>query len=188
MNDNFVEAVPNLGIKKSVYVEEVDKRGVKTMEQKIDAILESYKSHPSIVMIKSKVKVSTKFKFKETTADEMYRKMILLNSKKATPEGDMSVDLLKCIADIIAGTVADIFNEFFLLLFLLSLKISETVPATISAMHLSKSTDISPSGIAFFEFNDIIFRYISSAVVSLNLNFVVTFTLLLIITMLGWDL
>ena len=41
----------------------------------------------------------------------MYRKMILLDSKKATPEGDMSVDLLKCIADIIAGTVADIFNE-----------------------------------------------------------------------------
>ena len=37
--------------------------------------------------------------------------MISLNSKKATPEGDMSVDLLKCIADIIAGTVSDIFNE-----------------------------------------------------------------------------
>ena len=62
-------------------------------------------------MIKSKVKVTTKFKFKDTTADEMYRKMISLNSKKAIPEGDMSVDLLKCIADIVAGTVSDIFNE-----------------------------------------------------------------------------
>ena len=34
-----------------------------------------------------------------------------MDSKKAIPEGDMSVDLLKCISDIIAGTVADIFNE-----------------------------------------------------------------------------
>ena len=78
------------------------------MEQKIDVILESYKSHPSIVMIK--VNVTTKFKFKDTTADEMYRKMILLDSKKATPDGHVSVELLKCIGDIIAGTVADIFN------------------------------------------------------------------------------
>ena len=84
---------------------------METMEQKIGTILESYKSHPSIVTIKSKVKVTTKFKFKDTTADEMYRKMILLDSKKATPDGDVSVDVLKCIGDIIAGTVADIFNE-----------------------------------------------------------------------------
>ena len=105
MNDYFVDAVSNLGIKKSEYVEAVEGRSVQTMDQKIDAILESYKSHPSIVMIKSKVKVTTKFKFRDTTADKMYRKMISLNAKKATPEGDMSVDLLKCIADIIAGSV-----------------------------------------------------------------------------------
>ena len=111
MNNNFVDAVPNLGIQKSVYVKDIEEKGVKTMEEKIDAILESYKSHPSIVMIKSKVKVTTKFNFRDTTADEMYRKMILIDSKKSTPEGDVSVDLLKCIADIIAGTVADIYNE-----------------------------------------------------------------------------
>ena len=112
LNDNFVDAVPNLSIKKSVYVEEIEEiKKAGNMEQKIDVILNSYKSHPSIVMIKNKVKVTTKFKFKDTTADEMYRKMILMDSKKAIPEGDMSVDLLKCIADIIAGIVADNFNE-----------------------------------------------------------------------------
>ena len=112
LNDNFVDAVPNLGIKKSMFVEEVEEiKRADNMEQKIDAILNSYKSHPSIVMIKSKVKVTTKFNFRDTTADEMYRKMILIDSKKSTPEGDVSVDLLKCIADIIAGTVADIYNE-----------------------------------------------------------------------------
>ena len=84
MNNYFVDAVSNLGIKKSGCVEVVG-RSVKTIEQKIDAILESYKSHPSIVMIKSKVTVTTKFKFKDTNADEMYRKMILLDSKKSNP-------------------------------------------------------------------------------------------------------
>ena len=55
-------------------------------EQKMDAILESYNSHPSIVMIKDKVQVTTKFKFEDIYADEMYRKIILLDSKKAKPE------------------------------------------------------------------------------------------------------
>ena len=85
MNDNFIDAVSNLGIQRSVYVKEVEEKGVKTMEEKIDAILESYKSHPSIVMIKSKVKVTTKFKFKDTTADEMYSKMISMDYKKSNP-------------------------------------------------------------------------------------------------------
>ena len=111
LNNNFVDAVPNLGIEKKVYVKEKETTASKTMEQKIDDILEGYKSHPSIVMIKNRVTVTTKFNFKDTTADEMYKKIIMLDSKKATPEGDITVDLLKCTADIIAGTVADIFNE-----------------------------------------------------------------------------
>ena len=62
LNDNFVDAVPNLGIKKSIYVEEIKEvKKAENMEEKIDAILDSYKAHPSIVMIKSKVKVATKF-------------------------------------------------------------------------------------------------------------------------------
>ena len=86
MNNNFVDAVPNLGIEKSVYVKEKEITVSKTMEQKIDDILEGYKSHPSIVMIKNRGSVTTKFYFKDTTADEMYKKIIMLDSKKA-PRG-----------------------------------------------------------------------------------------------------
>ena len=42
LNNNFVDAVPNLGIKKSVYVEKIASIGSESMEQKIDKILESY--------------------------------------------------------------------------------------------------------------------------------------------------
>ena len=106
----YVDAVPNLGIEKS-YVEKVPERQGGKLEDKIDYILDQYKSHPSIVMIKNKVKVTSKFKFRDTNADEMYRKMISLYSKKAVPEGDVSLNVLKCTADIICKTVADVFNE-----------------------------------------------------------------------------
>ena len=41
----------------------------------------------------------------------MYKKILFLDSKKATPENDVSVEVLKCTADIISGCIADIFNE-----------------------------------------------------------------------------
>ena len=91
LNNYYVDAVPNLGIEKS-YVENVPERQGGKLEDKIDSILDQYKSHPSIVMIKNKVKVTSKFKFKDTNADSMYRKIISLDSKKAVPEGDVSVD------------------------------------------------------------------------------------------------
>lgn len=110
LNNNFVDAVTNLGIEK-LYVGEVEKKNHSSMEQKIDSILEEYKSHPSIVMINHKVTVTTKFKFKETTAEKMYDRILSLNSKKATPEDDVTVDVLKCTADIIDQYLADIVNE-----------------------------------------------------------------------------
>ena len=111
LNNNFVDAVPNLGIEKSFYVKRMNEKVFENREQKMDAILESYNSHPSIVMIKSKVQVTTKFKFEDISADEMYRKIILLDSKKGKPEKDVSVDVLKSTADIISKPLADIFNE-----------------------------------------------------------------------------
>ena len=110
LNNYYVDAVPNLGIEKS-YVENVHERQGEKLEDKIDSILDQYKSHPSIVMINNKVKVTSKFKFRDTNADEMYRRIISLDSKKAVPAGDVSVDVLKCTADIICKTVADVFNE-----------------------------------------------------------------------------
>jgi hypothetical protein len=111
LNNNFVDAVPNLGITKSIYVKEGETKQLGNIEQNIDAILQSYQSHPSIKMIKNKVTVTTKFNFSDTTPEEMYKKIISLNSKKASPENDVSVDVLKCTADIISESVSDIFNE-----------------------------------------------------------------------------
>ena len=109
LNNNFVDAVENLKIEKSVRRENPTCQGL-SMEQRIDAILEDYKEHPSIVMINNKVRVITKFKFRKTTSEKMYDKILALNSKKATPEDDVTVEVLKCTADIIDATLAEILN------------------------------------------------------------------------------
>ena len=111
LNNNFVDAVSNLGIEKCCYVEKSSVAPSPNIGEKIDAILDEYKFHPSVVMINNKVKVTTKFKFRNTTAEKMYRRILALNAKKATPEDDVSVEVLKCVADIIDGTLADIVNE-----------------------------------------------------------------------------
>ena len=52
----------------------------------IDKIIDKYKSHPSILTIKENVKVENKFKFKDTTEDEIYSKIKALNHTKACME------------------------------------------------------------------------------------------------------
>ena len=129
MNNNFIDAVINLEIKKSIYVENRPATNANTVEQKIDMILDDYKSHPSIVMINNKVRVTTKFKFRETTAEKIYKRILSLNSKKATPDDDVSVDVLKCTADIIDSRLADIMNcNFADNIFPASLKIQNVTP------------------------------------------------------------
>ena len=109
LNNNFVDAVTNLGIEK-FYLGEVQKKNHQSLEKKIDSILEYYKSHPSIVMINHKVNVTTKFRFKETTTKMMYDRILSLDTKKATPKDDVPVDVLKCTADIIDQVLADNIN------------------------------------------------------------------------------
>ena len=53
-------------------------------ERKIDQILKRYESHPSIVMSKSKVDVSQRFKLDNVDKDEMYEKIKSLDPKKGS--------------------------------------------------------------------------------------------------------
>ena len=56
LNDYFIDAVKNLDIEK-FYCEDVVVDSNESPEEKIERILMQYRSHPSIVMIKNKVKI-----------------------------------------------------------------------------------------------------------------------------------
>ena len=83
LNNHFIDAVKNLDIENfcNVNPEEIQSGDVSA---KIDSILENYKLHPSIVMIKNKVKIDKKFSFEDTNEDMMYEAVKYLNPKKVS--------------------------------------------------------------------------------------------------------
>ena len=80
MNNYFIDAVQNLDIDKFCCVdsEEIQSGNI---DAQIDSILKNYKLHPSIVMIKNKVKIEEKFSFIDTDQDRMYEAIKSLNTK-----------------------------------------------------------------------------------------------------------
>ena len=98
LNNHFIDAVKNLDIENfcNVNPEEIQSGDVSA---KIDSILENYKLHPSIVMIKNKVKIDKKFSFEDTNEDMMYEAVKYLNPKKVS---DIPVKMLIGTNDIIS--------------------------------------------------------------------------------------
>ena len=77
LNKYFIEAVQNLEIERFTCEDEQETKSEtksENIDEVIDQILDKYKSHPSILKIKENVKVENKFKFDDTTEDEIYSK------------------------------------------------------------------------------------------------------------------
>ena len=102
LNNYFIDAVQNLDIKKFYSIEENTNDCKLSPEAKIDQIISRYEFHPSILMIKSKVTVSQKFKFEDIGKDEMYNKIKSLDPKKGS-SGDIPTDILIGSNDIVQG-------------------------------------------------------------------------------------
>ena len=110
LNNYFIDAVQNLDIKKFYGVEEDTNACNLSSEEKIDQIISRYEFHPSILMIKSKVNVSHKFKFEDVGKDEMYDIIKSLDPKKGN-SGDIPTDILVGSNDIVCGYLSDIYNQ-----------------------------------------------------------------------------
>ena len=71
LNMYFVNAVQNLNIEKFCTVEDRN-LNLKNPDEEIDDILNCYKLHPSVVMIKNKVKLEKTFKFESIDEEKMH--------------------------------------------------------------------------------------------------------------------
>ena len=80
-------------------------------DEVIENILEKYKTHPSILKIKENVKVEKKFKFNDTTEDDIYSKIKSLNPKKACMENDIPAKVLIGTNDIISDYLTKMYNN-----------------------------------------------------------------------------
>ena len=73
--------------------------------------IKKYKNHPSILRIKSSFKHPKVFSFKYFNVEDVKREINNLNSKKATPKGDIPVKILKWNSDIIAPALTECYNQ-----------------------------------------------------------------------------
>ena len=106
MNDYFIEAVENLEIEQYALVEDFPKSA--DVDENIDNIIDKYRLHPSILMIKENVKLETKFKFRDITEEETYNVIKTLNPKKGTVENDIPAEILIGTNDIICNHLAHV--------------------------------------------------------------------------------
>ena len=69
--------------------------------------IKKYKNHPSILRIKISFKYPKVFPFKYCNIEDVKREINNINSKKATPNCDIPVKILKWNCDIIAPVLAE---------------------------------------------------------------------------------
>ena len=70
-----------------------------------------YSKHPSILMIKRYFKNPTKFSFVPVDKDAIVKEIENLDTKKAAPQDDIPVKILKLNNDIFSQYFSQIFNE-----------------------------------------------------------------------------
>ena len=134
LNNYFIEAVQNLEIQKFSSRDENNLESENESQAEgtgdvIDNIIEKYKLHPSILLIKENVNIENSFKFSDSTEDEIYSKIKRLDPKKACMENDIPAKILIGCNDIVSGYLSNIYNES---------KESEKYPTTL------KTADITP--------------------------------------------
>ena len=110
LNDYFIDAVQNLEID-TFYRKEIVEDPEESQNDKISRILKQYESHPSIVMIKNKIKITKKFKFEDINEDDMFKRIASLDPKKATNANDIPKDVLLGTNDIVCHYITDMYNE-----------------------------------------------------------------------------
>ena len=128
LNTYFIEAVQNLEIEKFTD-DSVQDTQSESIDEVIENILEKYKSHPSILKIKENVTVVNKFRFQDTTEDQIYLKINSLDPKKACKENDIPPKILLGTNDIVSSYLSKIYNDS---------KNSEKYPCSL------KTADVTP--------------------------------------------
>ena len=105
LNNFFVEAVQCLEIQP--YRSEAKRNAC---AGNIDEILKQYEQHPSILQIKENVNITDKFIFDDTTPQDINKRILDLDPKKASIENDIPIKILIRSNDMVKH-LAKIYNN-----------------------------------------------------------------------------
>ena len=106
LNTFFSESVDNLDIEPYL-PENINNPSTESVQE----IICKYENHPSITKIKENIKDENTFAFKDTTSEDFRTHIRNLNTKKAMPENDISIDMLVKTNEVISGHLSNFFNK-----------------------------------------------------------------------------
>ena len=107
LHSYFNSIVSSLGITENKCI--IDKNI--TSSKPIDKVVMKFQSHPSILLIKSKINTSNSFSFKEMKTDDVDKEIRTLNSKKASTQNDIPAKILKKCENSTAPNLQKLSNE-----------------------------------------------------------------------------
>ena len=108
-NEFYVNIVPNLKISME---NNFDNEFVKTENPFLNAV-NKYKNHPSVIMIKEKIKPMKKFSFFPVQYDDVLRKIRNLDPSKSSQQTDIPTKILNYNSEYFAGYFHENINICF---------------------------------------------------------------------------
>ena len=106
LNNFFIDAVQNLEIEPFVSEE-----ANYVFDGNIDEIIKQYETHPSIQNIKVNITLGEKFVFSDTIPEEISKRILDLEPKKASVENDIPAKILIGSHDVVSRYLSDIYNR-----------------------------------------------------------------------------
>ena len=112
LNSFFNEAVQNLDIEPFVTR---DVNDVNVFAVDIDEIIKQYETHPSIQKIKENIILGEEFVFSDTIPQDINKRILELDPKKASVENDIPVKILIESHVVVSKYLSDLYNRSKLL-------------------------------------------------------------------------
>ena len=106
----------------------------------VERAIQKYKNHPSIQTIKETFDSNKIFSFDLVSSDTIFKEIVSLDTKKATPSTDVPTKIVKAIADLFSIFASNAFNESGISCkFLSVLKLADVKPVHKKASRLEET-------------------------------------------------
>ena len=107
LNKFFENATRGLEVNENSYIIDTDSNEINSVEKAIN----KYRNHPSVLLIKSRLKNIPSFSFNKVSLSEIERELNLINPRKVTTSNGITPKLLKSTKTIWSEILKTIFNN-----------------------------------------------------------------------------
>ena len=112
LNTFFKDTVSNLKMNEKPYI--INQVSDDILDP-VEKCINKYKFHPSLLLIKNRIKIQNLFSLYTVEKTDMMRELLRIDPKKATTGNSMPTKTLKLIADISAYILQNLFNYMYVI-------------------------------------------------------------------------